>query len=176
MWSDTQLPPTTLTADAASKLCWTVKLSYLSSSVWMWLTRKCPSLWWAEHHLTWSVVRLVTSPLTAQRRRPLVPTNQNPHIAESMKSVSPVMGMSAPETGVVKPPVVSLVSAPFPKKPFLNACPGVEKKKGEWLVVVRARGSSSQRDLSPRKPPRRKARTAPLPLPVPRAMRRSKYQ
>lgn len=70
----------------------------------------------------------------------LVPTDQNPHIAKSVKSVSPVMGMSAPETGVVKPPVVSLVSAPFPEKTFPATCAGVEKEKGEWLVVVRSKG------------------------------------
>lgn len=52
----------------------------------------------------------------------LTPTDQNPPPAESVKPASPLLGMPATGTSVVKPPVGSLLRPPFPVKPLPTAC------------------------------------------------------
>lgn len=87
--------------------------------------------------------------------------DQNSSLAESVKSTSPVMGMSATGTGAVTPPVEASIF----QKAF-----AVARGKGNGWASAGPEGSAREQDLSPWKAPKGNSCTAPLPLLVLRAM------
>lgn len=87
----------------------------------------------------------------------MAPAGINPHLAEFVIYVSPVMEMGATRTGAVKPTVGYISWSPFIEKPLFAACAVAEKEKG-----VRPKSSSRQQDLYPRKPTQIKTPTVPL--------------
>lgn len=58
----------------------------------------------------------------------LAPADPNPPLAEFVISVSSVMGMPATSTGVVKPPIGSILRPPFPEMPLPTTCAVAEKE------------------------------------------------